>query len=421
MAAMQNLPYPLMVLDNQKTLVMANEALGRLLDIQDYEGATGEETAIVEKLQGKTPSQLGIDVLQDGRPTWITWDGVLDAVAREMDNETESHTLLEPSEGDTGSPAKYVSRRLGSRTRTSIRDTVVEVSISPAAISTSYSEDRGLKAAPLSHTYAKLIITVWGLAEERSFILTFTNTETSLPSSRTPGSRPGKKYSRESTESPSEYGSSAHLKYASFHKGSSILSAITSPTNMFTPASPFPRPSPTHLHSTSSEKLFVIKDALLDSTETPILAMWKDFGLTISNKAARQMLHLDENLSAVTSGSDLVMKWQAWDEAFTAPLKAEEYPIIQLIRTEKPFTSRKVGIKDNTGCKHILDFSGEAIRDEITGEFLAGIVTAKNITEEIREIKAKNEQYFQLICNSMPQIIWTSTSEGVAEWFSERW
>src|SRR5258707_6513088 len=37
MAAIQYLPYPLMVLDNQKTLVMANEAMGRLLDIEDHE------------------------------------------------------------------------------------------------------------------------------------------------------------------------------------------------------------------------------------------------------------------------------------------------------------------------------------------------------------------------------------------------
>jgi hypothetical protein len=93
-----------------------------------------------------------------------------------------------------------------------------------------------------------------------------------------------------------------------------------------------------------------------------------------------------------------------------------------LIRTEKPFTSRKVGIKDKTGRKQIFDFA--AIRDETTGEFLAGRVTAWNITdmtEEIREMKAKNEQRFQLICDSMPQMIWTSTPAGMAEWFSERW
>lgn len=167
-----------------------------------------------------------------------------------------------------------------------------------------------------------------------------------------------------------------------------------------------------------------MKDALLDSTEMPILAMWKDFGLTISNRATRQMFPPDANLSHVKNGYDLMTKWHAWDEAFTAPLEAEDYPIVELIRTEKPFQSRKVGIKDEAGHKHIFDFTGEAIRDEITGEFLAGMVTARDIsdiTEEIREMKETNEQRFQLICNSMPQMIWTSTPEGLADWFSEKW
>jgi hypothetical protein len=427
MAAIQHLPYPLMVLDKQKTVVMANEAMGRLLNIQDYEGITGEETSIMGKLWGKTLSQLGIDVLQDGRPTWIIWDCFLDSIAGEQDNETESQKTSETTEGDAGSPAEYVSRRPGSWTSTAIHDTVIDVLISPAVISASYSDDTGLKAAPLRDMYAKLIITVWGLDEERHFTLTFTNPETSLPSPGMTEARPGKAHSQESVESPSEYGStSAGIKNASFLRKSRITSAITSPTNMFTSEGPFPPPSPIHLHSTSSslQKLFVMKDALLDSTEMPVLAMWMDFGLTISNKATRQMFYQDANLSDVKNGYDLVMKWHAWDEAFTFPLEAEEYPIMQLIRTERPFTSRKVGIKDKTGRKKNFDFAGEAIRDEITGEFLAGMVTARNITdmtEEIREMGAKNEQHFQLICNSIPQMIWTSTSEGIAEWFSDKW
>jgi len=135
MAAIQHLPYPLMVLDNQKTLVMANEALGRLLDIQDYEGVTGEETEIC----GKAPGQDTESTRYRRASGWQAILGLLGTafwmlLLERWIMKPESHILLEPSEGDTGSPAKYVSRRPGSRTRTSIRDTVVEVSISPAVI-----------------------------------------------------------------------------------------------------------------------------------------------------------------------------------------------------------------------------------------------------------------------------------------------
>jgi PAS domain-containing protein len=167
-----------------------------------------------------------------------------------------------------------------------------------------------------------------------------------------------------------------------------------------------------------------MKDALLDSTEMAIVAMWKDYGVTISNRAARQLLHSEVEMADVKNGLELVMNWRAWDEGFNALLEAPQYPIIDLIRTEQPFQGRRVGLIDGAGRKHVLDCAGEAIRDDITGEFLAGMVTARDITdmtEKIKDIKAESEQWFQVICDSMPQMIWTSSPDGMAEWFSARW
>jgi hypothetical protein len=169
----------------------------------------------------------------------------------------------------------------------------------------------------------------------------------------------------------------------------------------------------------------MMKNALLDSTEVPIVAMWNDFGLTITNKAARQLLHKDADLSDVKNGYELVSQWHLWDETFTTRLEVSEYPILALIRTQQPFTSRRIGMFDPfTDRKIILECSGEAMRDECTGEFLAGMLTARDITsmtEQIREIKEKDDQRFQLICDSMPQIVWTSAATGMTEWYSERW
>jgi hypothetical protein len=439
MAAVQYLPYPLMVLDNQKTLVMANEAMGRLLDIEDREAVNGEETSIVERLWGKTLSEMGIDVLQNGRPVWVIWDTFLDAVAHETDRTEDEDQQPEGEVQARGGPVAPAAEstepwtKNAGKTNFTVNDTVVEVVISPADISTASWGERDYKAAP-KHTYAKMIITVWALHEERYFTLSFTNTDTHqtpLPSSRRQMAGGTKKRSPQSKESrpPSSpfFDSSRH---SSIYRRASIGHAVTDPMDLSPSASVFPPLGPpsqtTFSHASSTiQKLFVMKDAFLDSTEVPIVAMWKDLGLTIANKAARKLFHTEAKLSDVKNGYGFLSQWHVWDESFTHQLEYSEYPISVLIRTQQPFTSHKVGLVDpETGRKKILNCSGEAIRDETTGEFLAGMVTASditNMTEKIKEIKAKDEQRFQLICDTMPQMIWTSTREGMAEWFSERW
>lgn len=438
MAAVQYLPYPLMVLDNQKKLVMANEAMGRLLDIEDREPGNGEETSIVERLWGKTLSEMGIDVLQNGRPVWVIWDTFLDAVAREMDRTEDDLPPAgeEHARGDAVAPTAGSTEprsKSAGKADFTVNDTVVEVVISPADISTAFRGERGYKSAP-KHTYAKMIITVWALHEERYFTLSFTDTDTHqtpLPSSRKQMAGGTKKRSPQSKESrqPSSplFDSSRH---SSIYRRASIGHAVTDPMDLSPSASAFPPlgppPQATFSHASSTiQKLFVMKDALLDSTEVPIVAMWKDLGLTIANKAARKLFHTEAKLSDLKTGYSFLSQWHVWDENFTHQLECSEYPISVLIRTQKPFTSHKVGLVDpGTGRRKVLNCSGEAIRDETTGEFLAGMVTASditNMTEKIKQIKAKDEQRFQLICDTMPQMIWTSTREGTAEWFSERW
>lgn len=43
------------------------------------------------------------------------------------------------------------------------------------------------------------------------------------------------------------------------------------------------------------------------------------------------------------------------------------------------------------------------------------------LTQQIAEIKEADEQRFQTICDSMPQLIWTATPDGLHDWFSQRW
>lgn len=70
---MQYLPVPVLVLSSLKTVVMANEAMGRLLDI-DFESTAFHDLSISEFLQDKSMSALGIDILQNGSPILISWE-----------------------------------------------------------------------------------------------------------------------------------------------------------------------------------------------------------------------------------------------------------------------------------------------------------------------------------------------------------
>ncbi len=67
LAAMQYLPTPLIVLNALKTVVMANDAAGRLLGLEDSDGEEADDIFTVDNLRGKTLNQIGIDMCQDGR------------------------------------------------------------------------------------------------------------------------------------------------------------------------------------------------------------------------------------------------------------------------------------------------------------------------------------------------------------------
>lgn len=449
LSAMQYLPYPLMVLNGLKTLAIANEAMRRLLGIEEDDGddISNDGISEMEKLKGQTLSQLGIDLVQDGRPVWVTWETFLEKLADDAgshkENATGRHTP-EDHEGDvtpTAERTEIFLDRAYNKPNSMVHDSVVEVVITQAGAP---DLARSNKIGAGSHTFAKMIITIWEIDDERFFTLTFTSTDSSqasLPTSRSQSrqiakaSKQGHHRSLGSTSSGSGSSPSSVASGRSSNQGgSSSSSAITSPTTASMSASPFPPMGPPSKSSFSSspstlQKVILMKDALLDNTQVPILAMWKDESLTIPNKAARRLFHPNADLQNVKDGFDLVSKWHVWDETFTTQLDPSEYPISILVRTQTPISSHKIGLYDpETDQKLIFDCLGEALIDEQTGEFLAGIITCRDITSmtesmntQISEIKEKDDQRFQLICDSMPQMIWTATPDGRHDWYSQRW
>lgn len=80
LAALRYLPTPLLVLSSWKTVILANEAMGRLLgldgrDQRQTRNKEGQEPLGVDFfLKGQSMSQIGIDMLQDGQRIWVSWE-----------------------------------------------------------------------------------------------------------------------------------------------------------------------------------------------------------------------------------------------------------------------------------------------------------------------------------------------------------
>lgn len=81
LAALQYLPTPLLILSSEKCIVLANEAMGRLLGLTQsgalrkvHGDGEVQELSVTEVLWGQTLSQIGVDMLQDGEPVWVNWE-----------------------------------------------------------------------------------------------------------------------------------------------------------------------------------------------------------------------------------------------------------------------------------------------------------------------------------------------------------
>jgi PAS domain S-box-containing protein len=153
-------------------------------------------------------------------------------------------------------------------------------------------------------------------------------------------------------------------------------------------------------------------------------AMWKDEGFGIPNKALMRLLPKD---ATYTPGDQraFLSQFTVWTEDFQRELVLDEFPIIELCRTRQRLEKRRIGMRQPvTGTRLVFEISSEPVVHEETGEFLGGIVVFKDITEFTKAIAAQiqeNEKQFEYIANFMPVMVWTTTPDGLHDWFSQRW
>ena len=309
---------------------------------------------------------------------------------------------------------------VGDQTRTKpnsvVHDYVVDVVLSSQFIGAP-KQDKGHKPSHSGQVQAKMIISIWMMDNQRYFTLSFSSVSRAPLSTTHSQSRSVSRVLKSSSTSPTSTQSSTPPTYPHKHAcsscGAPASSTQTSPSSAPLSMAAFPA---SHATSTPSvlQKTLKMKDAILDAMEIPIIAMWKDESLAFPNRAAMKLMGKDFDPTTEES-YDPLSRFKAYTEDFSRELEPDEYPIIVLCRTQKPFKSRKIGMKDTRGRHKIYDVSGEGIFDEKSGKFVAGMTALKDVTvytDLLKSQSEQNEQQFELICDTMPEILWTAGPGG---------
>ncbi len=312
------------------------------------------------------------------------------------------------------------------RNRALVHDVVVNVVVSSQYIGFGNLSPGLSRKFPGSEKQikAKMIISIWNLENQRYFTLTFTSASNCpLP--------PARSHSRTVSRSPVPGSLSPNRTpptpgyFCTCGSSPPFFNTISGVPLSISPFPPLGAPGKSDIATPlpALQKIARMKDGMINSMEIPVFCMWKDESLMIPNTAGARLMYqeadpLDENPRDPTS------RFKMYTQDFERVLSTEELPLIKLCRTQRPFSGMKVGIIDSLSRKRQFDLSGEGIIDDKTGEFLAGIVALKDVTEYTDLIKTQseeNEQQFQLICDTMPQLLWTTNPVGDHDWFSRRW
>ncbi|KAF2468202.1 uncharacterized protein BDR25DRAFT_58603 [Lindgomyces ingoldianus] len=451
LTALQYLPIPLLVLSSLKTVVLANEAMGRLLGI-DFEKTVRDGMLIKEILQGKSMGELGIDILQNGSPILVPWEDFLDSILEDSsvdtdtdednDNDNDGLSACE-SGGSTPTPAPPINDPLiahsksllpqlssSNLARTTVHDVAVDVVIAPLRGVTGEWPCPDKSTLVHNAMQANLIVSVWYIEDTQYYTLTFTSASpantsiTSRPSSRVVTRTSTGLHLNKSRSSGSSSSSSGQRSGKSSNPNSKTVTP-TFQTPDFPPRGP-PLRNTNDISSNASifQKATQMKDAILNSINLPAYAMWKDESFGIPNKALLRLMPKNGKYSPGDQRAFL-SQYSLYTEDFKRELTLDEFPIIELCRSRQRFDGRRIGMRNpNSGNRIVYDVTGEPVLHDESGEFLGGIVIFKDVTEYTKRIAAQieeNERQFEYIANFMPVMVWTTTPDGMHDWFSQRW
>ena len=197
------------------------------------------------------------------------------------------------------------------------------------------------------------------------------------------------------------------------HCGSTMPPADVSSTKQPTSSSSQLQPLPDIKLSgeqpamSNEEKLERMKDVMVDKIETPVFAIWRDESVIVGNRSGYELMY-DNAGYKVVNAFEFLSRFRVFTPDFETEIDQQDYPLVKLCRSRQPFSKWTVGMLDSKSRHAVFEISGDCVYDEITGEFQAGIIVMTEVTSYTNIIKAQseqNERQFQLMCETLPQMV----------------
>ena len=445
--ALQYMPVPVLVLGPFKTVVLANEAMSRLLCVSHGHAQDGSKCDCDDTpraLHGQTLSQIGVDLVQNEMPVWVDWEKYIDTIGESTSRKEQDSGQTTPQQ-DSGDLTPTLKSELGPLAsdsakvdRTTVHDVAVEVVVSTERCSyPPQKSTRGNAALPVTTpgVNCSMIISTWWADGIKYYTMTFFSTTTTKASSPSSGSssNTSSKHTtrtvpkaRRNFESPGSVSSSSSASggprsQSSLSNTSSSLSSPAAYIPNFPPSVPITQ-SGRSPSASVLQKATRLRDAVLNAMNLPTYALWKDHSVGIPNRALMDLCPHDTGPYA---GGDFLARFQVFDEQFSRILEYGELPITELLRTEQASSGRRIGLKHpSTGEPKVYDCNAELVHDEETGDVVAGVMILKDVTEYLGMLAAQKDftqKQFEYICNHVPPMIWTTKPDGKPDWFSNRW
>ncbi|KAL1890484.1 hypothetical protein Cpir12675_005378 [Ceratocystis pirilliformis] len=395
-SAFHSLPVSVMVLNDGRSVAFTNDAMNNLLSSVLTTGNTQSKTPKQNPYCGLLLSQIGIFGDDSGHPRELSWGAILNHVATKHQPPTTSSgdqlisdftTHLIRNNQLPDFTIDVIFTKLASSPHSSIS--------SDMSSSSSASTSRVFISSPRQQIHAKVIVTTWlGIKSQRFFTLTFPKVEF-IP-------QKDPQYNTSSSQHSLNNEPFASQSFADF---------------------PFLK-QPSREKAPISERVSKLKDAIIDNTNMPIVGIWKDGSVAYPNKAARSMFgkHIMDNRAYYVT--DLMGDWVLWNGDFTEQLPRSEYPMRFFANTLKPFEGKRIGLIRDSGQRVVYDVVGEVIHDMVTGEFLGGVVSYRDVTrmaEDITRFQKSGDERFRTICDSMPQLVWAVHPDGFPYFFNRQW
>ena len=364
--ALQYLPTPLLVVSsNTKRIVLANKALYQLLDFDQVESDETARTSDRSNVVGQCLLEAGIAILQEGNGVWVEWDKLLDGLRPPVKNPIFF--------------TDYDATKLAQTTAEQKKEEgEAEFFVKPAQVDVVFTRSQHgptdpnvPKSAGNGEPYAtsqqgrlwgKMIISPFWSSGALYYTLTMIDISTSMMTELDAQASEIAAIESQLLATGEKVSSfSAVLGEYARQKQANRNEAAASTRPPPTPQIPSAlQPKQDDMQLTILQKIFVMKNALLDTMEVPVFVTWLDGSITLPNKAALTLAS-----SEIPSCSDIgyidskwMSKYLVYDKDFKAKLAVEDYPMSILCRERKPIEGVRVGLINMKGEKGIFDCSG---------------------------------------------------------------